>query len=62
MTQESLLDLYNKLSRKANTDYYGARVGPGWLKYEYNDAIWNLDDGVSSIANRFPCCKEDEIT
>ena len=50
MTQESLLDLYNKLSRKANTDYYGERVGPGWLKYEYNDAIWNLDDGVPSIA------------
>ncbi|KAF5330664.1 hypothetical protein D9619_005360 [Psilocybe cf. subviscida] len=43
-TQESLLDLYNKLSRKHNTDYYGERVGPGWLKYEYNDAIWNLDD------------------
>ncbi|KIM48748.1 hypothetical protein M413DRAFT_437926 [Hebeloma cylindrosporum] len=44
LTQESLLDLYNKLSRKANTGYYGERVGPGWLKYEYNDAIWNLDD------------------
>jgi len=45
VTQESLLDLYNKLSRKASTDYYGQRVGPGWLKYEYNDAIWTLDDG-----------------
>ncbi|KAF8197558.1 hypothetical protein BJ912DRAFT_875300 [Pholiota molesta] len=44
LTQETLLDLYNKLSRKANTDYYGERVGPGWLKYEYNEAIWNLDD------------------
>lgn len=44
LTQESLEDLYNKLSRKANTDYYGQRVGPGWLKYEYNDAIWSLDD------------------
>ena len=45
VTQESLLDLYNKLSRKTSTDYYGQRVGPGWLKYEYNDAIWALDDG-----------------
>ncbi|KAF9053055.1 hypothetical protein BJ165DRAFT_1339604 [Panaeolus papilionaceus] len=44
LLQESLHDLYNKLSRKPNTDYYGDRVGPGWLKYEYNDAIWNLDD------------------
>ncbi|KAJ3517407.1 hypothetical protein NLJ89_g524 [Agrocybe chaxingu] len=43
-TQETLLDLYNKLSRKAGTEYYGQRVGPGWLKYEYNDGIWNLDD------------------
>ena len=47
VTQESLTDLYNKLSRKASTDYYGQRVGPGWLKYEYNDAIWALDDGRS---------------
>ncbi|PPQ91403.1 hypothetical protein CVT25_014291 [Psilocybe cyanescens] len=44
LTQETLLDLYNKLSRKTNTDYYGERVAPGWLKYEYNEAIWNLDD------------------
>ncbi|KAF8163581.1 hypothetical protein B0H34DRAFT_672541 [Crassisporium funariophilum] len=44
LTQETILDLYNKLSRKTNTDYHGQRVGPGWLKYEYNDAIWNLDD------------------
>lgn len=52
VTQESLLDLYNKLSRKHNTDYYGERVGPGWLKYEYNDAVWNLDDGTSSLIFR----------
>ncbi|KAF8912086.1 hypothetical protein CPB84DRAFT_1841785 [Gymnopilus junonius] len=44
LTRETLLDLYDKLSRKHNTDYYGERVGPGWLKYEYNDGIWNLDD------------------
>ncbi|KAL0946739.1 hypothetical protein HGRIS_012918 [Hohenbuehelia grisea] len=44
ITQESLLALYDKLSRKAHTDYHGERVGPGWLKYEFNDTIWNLDD------------------
>lgn len=44
LTQDSLLSLYDTLSRKQHTDYYGERVGPGWLKYEYNDAIWNLDD------------------
>ncbi|TFK30172.1 hypothetical protein FA15DRAFT_752275 [Coprinopsis marcescibilis] len=44
LTEESLTDLYDKLSRKTHTDYYGERVGPGWLKYEYNAATWNLDD------------------
>ncbi|KAF9532165.1 hypothetical protein CPB83DRAFT_847342 [Crepidotus variabilis] len=44
LTQENLFDLYNKLSRKHNTDYYGEQVGPEWLKYEYNDSVWNLDD------------------
>jgi hypothetical protein len=44
ITQDSLQSLYDKLSRKAHTDYHGARVGPGWLKYEWNDTVWNLDD------------------
>ncbi|KAI5899559.1 uncharacterized protein SCHCODRAFT_02560891 [Schizophyllum commune H4-8] len=43
-TQESLLALYDKLSRKEHTDYEGQRVGPGWLKYEFNGTVWNLDD------------------
>ncbi|KAH8827041.1 hypothetical protein DL96DRAFT_1465377 [Flagelloscypha sp. PMI_526] len=43
-TQDSLQTLYDKLSRKHSTEFDGDRVGPGWLKYEYNDAIWNLDD------------------
>ncbi|KAG6820639.1 hypothetical protein H0H93_013838 [Arthromyces matolae] len=42
--QDSLQTLYDTLSRKAHTSYHGERVGPGWLKYEFNDAIWNLDD------------------
>lgn len=47
VTQESLLALYDKLSRKEHTDYEGQRVGPGWLKYEFNGTVWNLDDGAS---------------
>ncbi|KAJ7905751.1 hypothetical protein B0H14DRAFT_3079102 [Mycena olivaceomarginata] len=44
MTQESLVDLCDKLSRKTGTGYTGQRVGVGWLKYEFNQTIWNLDD------------------
>ncbi|KAG5645595.1 hypothetical protein DXG03_005733 [Asterophora parasitica] len=44
LTQDSLESLYDTLSRKAHTSYRGERVGPGWLKYEFNDSIWNLDD------------------
>jgi len=44
LAQETLQALFNKLSRKANTGANGARVGPGWLKYEWNDGVWNLDD------------------
>ncbi|KAF9014078.1 hypothetical protein BDQ17DRAFT_1386620 [Cyathus striatus] len=43
-TQDSLTSLFDKLSRKAHSDYHGELVGPGWLKYEYNDTVWNLDD------------------
>ncbi|KAF5386680.1 hypothetical protein D9615_001598 [Tricholomella constricta] len=46
LTQDSLQSLYDTLSRKAHTTYHGERVGPGWLKYEFNDSIWNLDDGT----------------
>ncbi|KAJ7724489.1 hypothetical protein DFH07DRAFT_759055 [Mycena maculata] len=44
VTQDSLEDLYDKLSRKSGTGYAGKRVGAGWLKYEFNQTIWNLDD------------------
>ncbi|KAJ7632888.1 hypothetical protein FB45DRAFT_1057901 [Roridomyces roridus] len=49
LTQDSLEDLYDKLSRKSGTGYAGQRVGPGWLKYEWApqagpSTIWNLDD------------------
>jgi hypothetical protein len=47
VTQESLDDLYDKLSKKTYNEYRGQAVGPAWLKYEYNDSVWNLDDGTT---------------
>jgi hypothetical protein len=44
--QDSLESLYDTLSRKSHTDYRGERVGAGWLKYDWNETIWNLDDGA----------------
>jgi len=41
---DNLTNLYGKLSRKANTGANGIRVGVGWLKYEWNGTVWNLDD------------------
>jgi hypothetical protein len=48
VAEETLTSLFDKLSRKHNTDFYGKRVGPGWLKYEWNGTIWGLDDGSSA--------------
>ncbi|THH18478.1 hypothetical protein EW146_g2514 [Bondarzewia mesenterica] len=48
---EPLLALFDKLSRKANTDYHGQRVGSGWLKYEWSGSVWNLDDGMLLYAD-----------
>ncbi|PAV23617.1 hypothetical protein PNOK_0068500 [Pyrrhoderma noxium] len=46
--QETLQSLFSKLNKKAaNTgEIYGPldHVGPGWVKYEWNDNTWNLDD------------------
>jgi len=44
LSTDSLQNLFNTLSRKTHTDYHGERVGPGWVKYEWNETIWNLDD------------------
>ncbi|KAH7104059.1 hypothetical protein BKA62DRAFT_695463 [Auriculariales sp. MPI-PUGE-AT-0066] len=41
---DNIVALFNTLSRKANGGTGGARVGAGWLKYEWSDAVWNLDD------------------
>ncbi|KZV86957.1 hypothetical protein EXIGLDRAFT_774158 [Exidia glandulosa HHB12029] len=45
---DTLDTLFNTLSRKTNIGTAGARVGAGWLKYAWNDSIWNLDDGPSA--------------
>lgn len=44
LKDDTIQQLYNKLSRKSNTGFHGKRVGPGWIKYNWNDAMWNLDD------------------
>ncbi|KAL4254040.1 hypothetical protein ABKN59_002522 [Abortiporus biennis] len=42
--EDSLLMLFDKISKKAHTEFKGKRVRSGWVKYSWNDAIWNLDD------------------
>jgi len=49
VNEHTLTSLFDNLSRKSNTPYFGQRVGPSWLKYEWNQTVWNLDDG-----NAFP--------
>jgi hypothetical protein len=44
ISNDALTSLFDKLSRKSNTESHGKRVGPGWLKYEWNGSVWNLDD------------------
>ncbi|KAJ4487784.1 hypothetical protein J3R30DRAFT_3280367 [Lentinula aciculospora] len=44
ITQESLQSLYDKLTRKVHSSYHSERVGLGWLKYEFNGSIWDLED------------------
>jgi hypothetical protein len=41
VTTESLTFLFDKLSKKRQK-----RVGPGWLKYKWDGAVYNLDDGA----------------
>ncbi|KAG1800040.1 hypothetical protein EV424DRAFT_437792 [Suillus variegatus] len=44
LKDDTIQQLYNKLSRKSNTGFHGNRVGPGWIKYNWGDTMWNLDD------------------
>jgi hypothetical protein len=50
VNQEPLSSLFDKLATKTRHLYPDAhRVGPGWLKYEYNNTIWSLDDGARNL-------------
>jgi hypothetical protein len=51
LNEESLIALFDKLTRKAHHEYQGSRVGPGWLKYEWNDGVWDLGDGARPDPN-----------
>ncbi|KAG8894575.1 hypothetical protein FRB99_001133 [Tulasnella sp. 403] len=44
LRDNTLEDLYDRLSRKMSTGGTLAHVGPGWLKYEWNTTFWTLDD------------------
>ncbi len=42
---DTLQSLFAKLRRKAGEESIGYVVGAGWVKYEWNGAFWDLDDG-----------------
>ncbi|KAH9843184.1 uncharacterized protein C8Q71DRAFT_853670 [Rhodofomes roseus] len=41
---DTLENLFEKLTTKTLVEFTGRRVRPGWVKYSWNDSIWNLDD------------------
>lgn len=49
VNQESLTSLFDKLSLKVHKQYDGHHVGPGWLKYDYGDSVWDLNDGSNLL-------------
>ena len=38
--------LFAKLQMKARRHFIGYTVGEGWVKYEWKNSIWDLDDGL----------------
>ncbi len=46
-SEDTLDTLYSKLSKKAVSELRGGPVHASCLKYEWNDTVWNLDDGTS---------------
>ena len=51
LQQETHSSLISKISKKEAPGGHNAAVGPGWIKYEWNEGIWNLDDGSFIISN-----------
>ena len=47
VTQETLDGLLLKISQKIASSPEGRNtpIGQGWVKYDWNDNVWNLDDG-----------------
>ncbi|KAJ3492145.1 hypothetical protein NLI96_g224 [Meripilus lineatus] len=43
-TEDSLLTLFDKISKKAHAEFRGRRVKSGWVKYSWGSSTWNLDD------------------
>ncbi|KZT09626.1 uncharacterized protein LAESUDRAFT_695311 [Laetiporus sulphureus 93-53] len=46
---DTLEELFHKLSNKAFADINHQRIRPGWVKYSWNGSIWNLDDDSDYI-------------
>lgn len=44
--EDSLETLFDKLSKKTVSELNGRHVRPGWVKYEWNSTVWNMDDGT----------------
>lgn len=43
-SDDTLITLFDKISKKGTTEFKGRRVRAGWAKYSWNDSVWNLDD------------------
>ncbi|KAI0748540.1 hypothetical protein C8Q80DRAFT_1172347 [Daedaleopsis nitida] len=43
-SDDTIDNLHEKLSKKAYNELHGEYVRPGWVKYEWNNTVWNLDD------------------
>ena len=52
---DTLQSLFTSLQRKAGEESTGYVVGAGWVKYEWNSAFWDLDDGRSDIRRVYVC-------
>ncbi|CAL1705112.1 unnamed protein product [Somion occarium] len=48
-TEDTLHILFDKISKKAHTEFRDRRVKPGWVKYSWNGSTWNLDDDSDFI-------------
>ncbi|KAH9945863.1 uncharacterized protein BXZ73DRAFT_36856 [Epithele typhae] len=43
-SEDTLVTLYGKLSKKAGDELRGNPIRDGCVKYEWNNSVWNLDD------------------